>query len=116
MLLLCYTGQNNTLKSPSALFADPTTGDIYISQHDGHTVSVFSPLLKTFKEYPSTLIQMDYHLEWQWIAYHNLWVAEHTINKIAVIDPTTGESKEVNIPNQSPFVQWLLQILKEISG
>jgi copper transport protein len=40
-------------------------------------------------------------------SYHNLWVAEHTINKIAVIDPRTGASKEVNIPNQSPFVQWI---------
>ncbi|HET7344980.1 MAG TPA: CopD family protein, partial [Nitrososphaeraceae archaeon] len=32
------TGQNITLKSPTALFADPMTGDIYISQHDGRTV------------------------------------------------------------------------------
>jgi copper transport protein len=39
--------------------------------------------------------------------YGNLWVAEHTINKVAVINPTTGEVKEVSIPAQSPFVQWL---------
>jgi copper transport protein len=39
--------------------------------------------------------------------YGNLWVAEHTINKVAVINPTTGETKEISIPAQSPFVQWL---------
>ena len=39
--------------------------------------------------------------------YRNLWVAEHVINKIAVIDPSTGEHSEVNIHKQSPFVEWI---------
>jgi copper transport protein len=39
--------------------------------------------------------------------YHNLWVAEHTINKIAAIDPQTGASRELTIPNQTPIVQWI---------
>jgi copper transport protein len=38
---------------------------------------------------------------------HKLWVAEHIINKIAVIDPPTGTNKEVTIPNKNPFVQWI---------
>ena len=100
------TGQNNSLKSPTALFADPITGDIYISQHDGHTVSIFSPLLKTFKDFPP-LDPNGLPFGMAMDSYHNLWVAEHTINKIAVIDPRTGASKEVTIPNQSPFVQWV---------
>ena len=103
-------GQSNnniTLKSPTALFVDPITGVIYISQHDGHTVSTFNPLLKIFKDFPPLDpnglpfgMAMD-------SSYHNLWVAEHTINKIAAIDPRTGASKEVTIPNQSPIVQWI---------
>jgi copper transport protein len=100
------TGQNNTLKSPTALLADPTTGNIYISEHDGHVVSVFNPLLKTFREYPS-LDPNGLPFGMAIDAYGNLWVAEHTINKIAVINPTTGENTEVKIPTQSPFVQWL---------
>jgi copper transport protein len=110
------TSQNNnnnsTLKSPTALFADPMTGDIYISQHEGHTVSTFNPLLKTFKDFPPLDpnglpfgMAMD-------SSYHNLWVAEHTINKIAVIDPRTGASKELTIPNQSPIVQWITADVK----
>jgi copper transport protein len=98
---------NSTLKSPTALFADPLTGNIYISQHEGHTVSFFNPLLKTFKDFPSLNanglpfgMAMDSN-------YHNLWVAEHTINKIAAIDPQTGASRELTIPNQTPIVQWI---------
>jgi len=45
-------GANNTLKSPTALLADPTSGNIYISEHDGNAVSVFNPILKTFSQYP----------------------------------------------------------------
>jgi len=100
------TGQNDTLKSPTALLADPTTGNIYISEHDGHVVSVFNPLLKTFKEYPP-LDPNGLPFGMAIDGYGNLWVAEHTINKVAAINPTTGEVKEVSIPAQSPFVQWL---------
>ena len=99
-------GANNTLKSPTALLADPTTGNIYVSEHDGHAVSVFNPVLKTFNKFPPLNpgglpfgMALDNN--------RNLWVAEHVINKIAVIDPSTGENREVNIPQQSPFVQWI---------
>jgi copper transport protein len=88
------------------------TGNIYISQHEGQTVSIFNPLLKTFKDFPSLDpnglpfgMAMD-------SSYRNLWVAEHTINKIAVIDPRTGTSKEVTIPHPAPIVQWITADLK----
>jgi copper transport protein len=100
------------LKPPAALFADPMTGNIYISQQEGQTVSIFNPLLKTFKDFPSLDpnglpfgMAMD-------SSYRNLWVAEHTINKIGVIDPRTGASKELTIPNQTPIVQWITADLK----
>jgi copper transport protein len=99
-------GANNTLKSPTAVLADPNTGDIYISQHDGHAVSVFNPILKTFNQYPS-LNPNGLPFGMALDNNRNLWVAEHTINKIAVIDPRSGENKEVDIPQQAPFVQWI---------
>jgi copper transport protein len=99
-------GQNNTLKSPTALLVDPLTQNIYISEHDGHAVSVFNPLLKTFKRFPS-LNKNGLPFGMALDNYGNLWVAEHTINKIAVIDPLTGLNKEVSIPMESPFVQWI---------
>jgi copper transport protein len=39
--------------------------------------------------------------------YGNLWVAEHTINKIAVIDTQKSMIKEVTLETPAPFVQWL---------
>jgi copper transport protein len=99
-------GANNTLKSPTVLLADPTTGNIYISEHDGHVVSVFNPILKTFNQYPS-LNPNGLPFGMALDNNHNLWVAEHVINKMAVIDTRTGENREINIPQQSPFVQWV---------
>ena len=37
-------------------------------------------------------------------SYGYLWVAEHTTNKIAVIDPETGLSREIEIPKSNPFL------------
>jgi copper transport protein len=39
--------------------------------------------------------------------YGYLWVAEHTTNKIAVIDPETGSSREIEIPKVNPDIQFL---------
>ena len=39
--------------------------------------------------------------------YGNLWVAEHTINKIAVIDTQKSKVREIEVKNSSPFIQWL---------
>ena len=97
---------NSSLKSPTALFIDPDTGNIYISEHDGHSVSVFDPLLKTFKRYPE-LNPKGLPFGMALDGYHNLWVAEHVINKISVIDTTTGQHKDVDIPAANPFTQWL---------
>jgi copper transport protein len=101
-------GKNNTLVNPTALLTDPITGDIYISEHDGHIISVFNPVIKTFKEY----LPLNSNSKPSGMALDgnaNLWIAEQTINKIAIIDPRTGEYKEVTIPspNPSPFIQWL---------
>jgi copper transport protein len=99
-------GKNNTLVNPTALLADPITGDIYISEHDGYAVSVFNPVIKTFKEYlPLNSNGKPFGMALD--NNNNLWIAEQTINKIAIIDPRTGEDKEVTIPSPSPFIQWL---------
>jgi copper transport protein len=104
-------GKNNTLASPMALLADPITGDIYISEYDSHTVSVFSPITKTFKKYPlsnSNGLPLGMALD----SNTNLWIAESTTNKIVTIDPHTGEYKEVTVSSPSPSIQWLTSDLR----
>jgi copper transport protein len=98
---------NNTYYIPTELFMSKLAPDnLYVSDHDNHTVSVFDLKLKTFKTYPvfnpSALpfgMAMD--------NYGYLWVAEHTTNKIAVIDPEAGLSREITIPKANPYIQFL---------
>jgi copper transport protein len=98
---------NNTYYSPAELFMNTVTGhDLYISDHDNHTVSVFNTILKTFKTYPvfnPEALPFGMAMD----SYGYLWVAEHTTNNIAVIDPETGLSREIEIPKSNPYVQFL---------
>ena len=98
---------NYTMKAPTTIIIDPQTGKIYISEHEGQAVSVFDPLLKTFKK-----IQLDTNpdnLTYGMVfdKYHNLWVAQHTADKISIIDPRTEEVIEKDIPSSNTWVQWL---------
>ena len=98
--------ENDTLISPTALLLDPYSGNIYISEHDGHVVSVFNPVFRTFSDFaPLAKDALPFGMALD--KDRNLWVAEHVTNKIAVIDPSTGKFKEVALPSSSPFVQYL---------
>ena len=97
---------NQSLQSPTALLIDKLTGEIYISQHDGHKVTSFAPLTRTFTDLP-IINESGLPFGMAFDKYGNLWVAEHTINKIAVIDAQKLKIREVTLENSAPFVQWL---------
>ena len=99
------TENNITLATPTGIISDPETSNIYVSEHDGYGISVFNPLLKTFKKY--TLDSHGLPLGMILDNYHNLWVAQHTLDKIAVVDPRTGQFREFNVPSSNSFVQWI---------
>ncbi len=99
-------GKLQTLDTPAAVFPDPKSSDIYIAEHEGHTISVFNTLLGSFREYPSVNedglpfgMAMD--------SYGNLWFAEHTIDRVGVLDPRTGEGSEAKIPISGSQIQWI---------
>jgi copper transport protein len=100
-------GNDNILKDPTGLLIDPDTGDIYISEHEGHSVAVFDPILKKFDKRYTDLDPNGLPFGMAMDKYGNLWVAEHTINKVAVIDPQTGDHREIELPAATPFVQWI---------
>ena len=97
---------NKSLLSPTALLIDKSSGEIYISQHDGHRITSFNPLTKTFTDLP-IINESGLPFGMAYDKYGNLWVAEHTINKIAVIDTQKSKIKEVTLQTPAPFVQWL---------
>jgi copper transport protein len=95
------------LNEPTAIFEDPKNpGTLYISEHTAHTVTAFNTLLGTFHKYPP-LDEAGLPFGMAMDSYGNLWVAEHQIDRIAVIDPRTGASKEANIPITGSFIQWI---------
>ncbi|MDP9210982.1 MAG: hypothetical protein M3N27_03200, partial [Thermoproteota archaeon] len=93
-------------QSPTALLIDKSTGEIFISQHDGHKVTSFDPLTRTFTDLP-IINESGLPFGMAFDRYGNLWVAEHTINKIAVIDTQKSKIREVTLETSAPFVQWL---------
>ena len=94
------------LDEPVGVFADPDSSDIYISEHSGHTITVYNSLLGTFREYPS-INEAGLPFGMAMDNYGNLWFAQHEIDKIGLIDPRTGEGTEANIPITGSFVQWI---------
>ena len=98
---------NYTMNETTAITLDSQTGKLYISEHAGHAVSIFDPLLGTFNriQLDTNAANLPYGMAFD--KYHNLWVAQHTIDKISIIDPRTGDIIEKNIPSSNTWVQWL---------
>jgi copper transport protein len=61
---------------------------------------------KTFRTFPALNPQaLPFGMTMDKNGY--LWIAEHVTNKIAVIDPKTGVSREVGIAKINPYIQFL---------
>lgn len=97
-----------SLKLPIAIKIDPNSGTIYIAEHGEDAIFAFYPYNYTFS-------RLALHPDPEALPYGmsfdrqgNIWIAQHTINKIAVIDPKTGGSTEVTIPTPNPLTQWIV--------
>jgi copper transport protein len=100
-----YGPSNGTLASPTSILFDSVTGKVFVTEHDGKAVSGFDPLIQTFQKYQTDPQGLPFGMTFD--ANHDLWLAQHTLNKIAVIDPRTGKNTEFNIPTASSFTQWI---------
>ena len=100
-----YTPFNSTLASPTTILFDSVTNQVFVSEHDGKAVSSFDPLLKSFKKYNTDPQGLPFGMAFD--PNHDLWLAQHTLNKVAVIDTRTGKYAEFNIPTPSSFTQWI---------
>jgi copper transport protein len=98
--------QRNELDEPTAVFPDPKGSTIFIAEHGGNTITAFSPLLGTFREY-TTVNEAGLPFGMAMDGYGNLWFAQHEIDRLGVIDPRTGASTEAKIPITGSWIQWL---------
>lgn len=96
------------LKLPVSVRVDPNSGTVYVSEHGEDAIFAFYPVNETFNR---ILLHPDpdalpYGMTFD--SDGNLWIAQHTVNKIAIIDLKTTQSVEVIIPLANPLAQWLI--------
>jgi copper transport protein len=98
---------NNILAEPTALLLDPQTSNIYISDHEKNSVFLFNTFTSDFKEYQltdSNGLAFGMALD----NYNNLWIAQHVLDTLAILDPQTEETINIDIPTSGSFVQYLV--------
>ena len=101
------TVENGILAEPTFLLLDPQTSNIYISDHEKNSIFLFNTLTSDFKEYKLTDINgLAFGMALD--TYNNLWIAQHVSDTLAILDPETGETINIDIPTSSSFVQYLV--------
>jgi copper transport protein len=99
--------ERSILTEPTALLLDGKNSYLYISDHEKNSVVRFNTFNFVFKEYPLTDINgLAFGMALD--AYNNLWIAQHVSDTLAVLDPDTGETMNIEIPTPNSFVQYLV--------
>jgi copper transport protein len=102
-----YSPPDKPLATPTAILVDPDTDNLYIAEHEGHALAVFHPSLKMFDRIPVEQDNSSLPYGMAMDSNHFLWLAQHTLNKILVLDPRTGAFKEASIPTGATNTQWI---------
>lgn len=98
--------KENSLTEPTIVFLNPFDCNIYTSDHKTNSIFSFNPISEEFKEYT---LENKNGLAFGIAVDNNgyLWVAEHIVDFLSVIDLETGENKQVKIPSGS-YVQYII--------
>ena len=103
-----YRPHDIKLKIPVATQLDPNDEVVYITEHGEDALFSFDTKSENF-------VRHALHHDPQALPYGmafdkhgNLWIAEHTVNKVAVFVPSTGYSTEIQIPSPNPLTQWFV--------
>jgi copper transport protein len=94
------------LKEPFFLLFD-RDGTVLVSEHTSLQVVRFNPYLETFSgvvRVPDTNA-LPFALATD--KFSNIWIAQHTVDKLGIYDPQKSEFAELNIPTQTTFTQFL---------
>jgi hypothetical protein len=99
--------ERSILSEPTALLLDAKNSNLYISDHEKNSVIRFNTLTSVFTEYHLTDINgLAFGMALD--AYDNLWIAQHVSDTLAILDPDTGETINMDIPTSNSFVQYLV--------
>ncbi|HJS63679.1 MAG TPA: copper resistance protein CopC [Nitrososphaeraceae archaeon] len=95
------------MSEPTFLFLDPLTSNLFISDHKNNMILHFNSFLETFTKYKLTDVNgLAFGIASD--KYDNLWIAQHVSDTLAVLEPETGETMNVNIPKKGSFAQYVI--------
>ena len=101
------TLERTILSEPTALLLDGKNSNLYISDHEKNSVIQFNTFTSAFKEYHLTDINgLAFGMALD--VYDNLWIAQHVSDTLAILDPNTGETINIDVPTSNSFVQYLV--------
>ncbi len=95
------------LKEPFFLLIDQDE-TILISEHTALRILRFNPYLETFTQATSVTDTNSLPFALTPDKFGNIWIAQHTVDKLGIYDPQKGEFVEINIPTQTTFTQFLI--------
>ncbi|MFB5599518.1 MAG: CopD family protein [Nitrososphaeraceae archaeon] len=107
-----YPGENDTVNDnimvePTFLLLDPDTSNIFISDHGNNKIFQFNQFTETFKEFALADPEgLAFGMTFD--QYNNIWIAEHVVDTLALLDPIDGETFNVNIPTKGSFIQYII--------
>ncbi len=95
----------NILPNPTALVVMPDSTRIFVSNHDNKSITSFNTVTKMFSYYRLNTTGLPFGMAID--KYGDIWIAQHTSNRIFVFNPSSGGSKEFVLPYSHPYVQWI---------
>lgn len=96
----------NPLKDPTYLLFDKD-GTILISDHIALNIVRFNPYLETFSPIVTVADPNALPFALAKDKFNNIWIAQHTSDKLGIYDSQKREFQELAIPTQGTFVQFL---------
>lgn len=99
---------NATQADLTSIIENPSNGIVYVTEHEGHGLLVFNSLINLFKQYPLDPDPSNLPFGMSIDNNGHLWIAQHTYDKIAVMDPSSGQYVQIDIPSKNSFTQWLV--------
>src|SRR5215831_15561373 len=103
-----YSPSDVSLKIPTDVKPNPDGSIVYISEHGEDAIFAFDIKNHAFTRYVLGNDPLALPFGMAFDGQGNLWIAEHTRNKITIFEPGNGSSRQVMIPNSNPLTQWLV--------
>ena len=100
-----HFSKGNILPSPTAILVVPDLNSIFVSNHNDKSITSFNTVSNLFGYYRLNTTGLPFGMAID--KFGDIWIAQHTSNKIFVLNPSSGNLKEFSLIDPHPYVQWI---------